>query len=100
MKEFNYKIGLDIDSYLFHHESFSLKSEQNKEGKLNPYAHYLNIKNHILLLKKHTKKFNFFGIILFQFFKIISYSIYFLIRFRFNKLRIVYKGLFDALKFD
>lgn len=100
LKELNFKIGLDINSYLFHHESFSLKSGQNKEGKLNPYAHYLNIKNHIILLKKHIKKFNFFGIILFQFFKIISYSIYFLIRFRFNKLRMVYKGLFNAFKFD
>ena len=94
-----YSIALMTNSYLQHYESASSKSSYKSEGNLSPYIHYLNIRNHILLLKKHSKSFNLIGVLLYQLIKILSYLIYFLIRFRFNKFKMVSKGLIDALNF-
>jgi len=99
LKARGYSIALMNDSYLQHFESASSKSSNQIEGNLSPYVHYLNIRNHILLLKKHSKSFNIIGVILYQSLKILSYLIYFLIRFRFNKFKMVLKGLIDAINF-
>ena len=99
LKKMGYSIALMTNSYLQHYESASSKSLNKIEGNLSPYVHYLNIRNHILLLKKHSKSFNLIGVLLYQLIKILSYLIYFLIRFRFNKFKMVSKGLIDALNF-
>ncbi len=99
LKKMGYSIALMADSYIQHYESASSKSINKSEGNLSPYVHYLNIRNHILLLKKHSKSFNLIGVLLYQLIKILSYLIYFLIRFRFNKFKMVSKGLIDAINF-
>ena len=99
LKKMGYSIALMTNSYLQHYESASSKSMNKIEGNLSPYVHYLNIRNHILLLKKHSKSFNLIGVLLYQLIKILSYLIYFLIRFRFNKFKMVSKGFIDALNF-
>ena len=99
LKKMGYSIFLMTDSYLQHYESASSKSLNKIEGNLSPYVHYLNIRNHILLLKKHSKSFNLIGVLLYQLVKIFSYLVYFLIRFRFNKFKMVSKGLVDAINF-
>ena len=99
LKENGYSIVLMTDSYLQHYESASSKSTNQSEGNLSPYVHYLNIRNHILILKKHSKLFNSIGIIVYQLIKISSYLTYFLIRFRFNKFKMVLKGFIDAINF-
>ena len=63
LKKMGYSIALMTDSYLQHYESASSKSINKSEGNLSPYIHYLNIRNHILLLKKHSKSFNLIGIL-------------------------------------
>ncbi len=98
LKKHGYKIGFTSKTHLYHYESFSSISNNSKGGKLSPYIHYLNIRNHILILKKHSYLFNPFGTRLYQIFKIISYSIYFIFRLRFTKLNMVYKGLLDSYK--
>ena len=98
LKKHGYKIGFTSKTQIYHHESFSSISNNSKGGKLSPYVHYLNIRNHILILKKHSDLFNSFGIRIYQIFKIISYSIYFIFRLRFTKLNMVYKGLLDSYK--
>ena len=98
LKKHGYKIGFTSKTYINHYESFSSISNNSKRGKLRPYIHYLNIRNHILILKKHSDLFNPFGTSLYQIFKIISYSIYFIFRLRFTKLNMVYKGLLDSYK--
>ena len=99
LKKMGYSIALMTDSYLQHYESASSKSLNKIEGNLSPYVHYLNIRNHILLLKKHSKSFNLIGVLTYQLIKILSYLIYFLIRFRFNKFKMVLNGLIDAINF-
>tara|TARA_B100000242_G_scaffold289355_1_gene259061 strand:- start:4 stop:888 length:885 start_codon:yes stop_codon:yes gene_type:complete len=98
MKKNGYKIGFTPQTKLIHMESASSKLETNKEGVLNPNVHYLNIKNHIFVLRKHSKIFNPIGTVFYQIFKIFSYTTYFILRFRFTKLRMVYKGLKDSFK--
>jgi len=99
LKSNGYKIALMNDSYLQHFGSASSKSANNYEGNLSPYVHYLNVRNHLFLLKKHSKSFNIIGVFLYQVIKILSYLIYFLIRFRFNKFKMVLKGFIDAINF-
>jgi hypothetical protein len=98
LKKHGYKIGFTSKTHIYHYESFSSNSNNSKGGKLSPYIHYLNIRNHILILKKHSDLFNSFGTRLYQIFKIISYSIYFIFRLRFTKLNMVFKGLLDSYK--
>jgi GT2 family glycosyltransferase len=98
LKKNGYKIGFTSKTHIYHYESFSSISNNSKGGKLSPYVHYLNIRNHILILKKHSDLFNSFGTRIYQIFKIISYSIYFIFRLRFTKLNMVYKGLLDSYK--
>ncbi|MEC8176091.1 MAG: glycosyltransferase family 2 protein [Bacteroidota bacterium] len=98
MKKNGYKIGFTPQTELIHMESASSKLETNKEGVLSPNVHYLNIKNHIFVLRKHSKIFNPIGTVFYQIFKIFSYTTYFILRFRFTKLRMVYKGLKDSFK--
>ena len=97
MKNLGYDLGFVKESIIYHHGSSSSKNKKTKEGVISSKIHYFNIRNHILLLKKHKNLFNFFGIIFFQIIKITSYVFYFLIRFRFNKLTMVLKGLKHGL---
>ena len=92
------RIGFTDETHLYHYGSVSSKSKNNFDGKLSPYVHYLNIRNHILVLRKHSQIFNPIGSVLYQALKIFSYSTYFIIRLRFIKLKMVFKGLKDSLK--
>ena len=100
LKKRGYDIGLMDDSYLRHFGSISSKTKNEKEGNLSPHIHYLNIRNHILVLKKHPKFFNPLGSYIYQLVKISSYLLYFMIRFRFNKFKMVLKAVFISIKFS
>jgi len=97
IKNLGYSLQLVKTSLIYHHGSIS-SNNSTSEGRLSAYVHYLNFKNHIYFLRKHREKFNFFGVVLYQLMKLISYSIYFILRFRFNKLKMIYKGLIDGMK--
>ncbi|MBT4958335.1 MAG: glycosyltransferase family 2 protein [Flavobacteriaceae bacterium] len=96
IKKLGYKLGVVESSVIFHHGTKS-SNDSNLEGNLSPFVHYLNIRNHIYLVKKHSDKFNFIGVLLYQFLKILFYSIYFILRLRFSKLKMVYKGFNDGI---
>ena len=86
-------------SIIYHHEGASWNSKKKTfQGYISPFTHYLNIRNHIYLIRKHSNIFNLFGSTLFQIFKILSYSFYFIIRLRFTKLKMVFNGLIDSFK--
>lgn len=96
IKKLGYKLGVVESSVIFHHGTKS-SNDSNFEGDLSPFVHYLNIRNHIYLVKKHSDKFNFIGVLFYQFLKILFYSIYFILRLRFSKLKMVYKGFNDGI---
>ena len=99
IKDLGYSLKLVNTSLVYHYGS---KSSENSsfEGSLSPKVHYLNFKNHLYLLRKHNDKFNSTGFIIYQLIKLFFYSIYFILRFRFNKLRNICKGLNDGLKLE
>ena len=97
IKKAGYDLAVVKSSLIYHHGSKASKNESS-EGTLSPFVHYLNIRNHIFLLRKNKDIFNFFGILVFQFFKILSYFIYFTIRLRINKLKMLYNGLKDGFR--
>ncbi len=99
LAHFNFTLKIIPESIIYHHESASWKSKnKTKEGYISPKTHYLSIRNHLYLIRKHNDYFNFIGSTIYQIFKISSYSIYFIMRFRFNKLRMVFKGFIDSFK--
>jgi GT2 family glycosyltransferase len=99
MTNLGYKLGVVPESIIYHLKSGSTKKNNTfNEGYLSPYAHYLNVRNHIYLIKKHSF-FNSIGSWTYQILKIISYSIYFVLRGRFEKLKMVWRGLLDGIKF-
>ena len=57
------------------------------------------MRNHLYLIKKHKIKFNIIGVALNQFLKIFIYSIYFILRLRFYKLKMMLKGVIDSYKY-
>jgi len=99
MTNLGYKLGVVPKSIIYHHSSGSSKNNNtSNEGNLSPYAHYLNVRNHIYLIKKHTFFFNSIGSLIYQILKITSYSIYFILRFRFGKFKMVWRGVSDGIK--
>lgn len=96
IKKLGYKLRVTESSVIFHHGTKS-SNNSNREGNLSPFVHYLNIRNHIYFVKKHSDKFNFIGVLLYQFLKIFFYSIYFILRLRFRKLKMVYRGIHDGI---
>ena len=97
IKNEGYLLGIDYRSIIYHHESGSSKSSsKSNEGFLNPMVHYYNFRNHIKLIKKHRNYFNLTCSIIFQIFKTVTFSIYFIVRFRFNKLKKMLKGVIDG----
>ena len=99
MTNLGYKLGVVPKSIIYHHSSGSTKrNNTTNEGNLSPYAHYLNVRNHIYLIKKHNFLFNSVGSWIYQIIKITSYSTYFILRGRFSKFKIVWRGLFDGIK--
>ena len=99
MTKLGYKLGVVPKSIIYHQSSGSTKmNNTSSEGNLSPYTHYLNVRNHIYLIKKHTFFFNSFGCWIYQILKITSYSIYFILRGRFGKFKMVWRGVSDAIK--
>ena len=79
MTNLGYKLGVVPKSIIYHLSSGSnKKNNTSNEGNISPYAHYLNVRNHIYLIKKYTF-FNSIGSWGYQILKITSYSIYFIL---------------------
>ena len=98
MTNLGYKLGVVPKSIIYHHSSGSSKKNNTSNvGNLSPYAHYLNVRNHIYLINKHTF-FNSLGSWIYQILKITSYSIYFILRCRFGKFKMVWRGVLDGIK--
>ncbi len=99
MKNQGYKLGVVPKSIIYHHSSASTKENNtSNEGNLSPYVHYLNVRNHIYLINKHALFFNSIGTKIYQILKITFYSIYFILRCRFEKLKMVWHGMLDGIK--
>lgn len=70
---------------------------KGKEGFLNPVVHYLNVRNSLWLIKTYTPWYFIPGVFIYNFLRNIVLIAYFALRFRFEKLLAVLKGVRDGL---
>lgn len=69
------------------------------EGNLSPFSHYVNMRNHIYLVRKFARGINRFTSYLYQLYKLSGYCLYFLFRGRFKKLKSSVRGFYHGLTF-
>lgn len=97
IKALGYQLIYHPDSVIYHIAGMSNKSkEKGKEGYVNPIVHYLNIRNKIWLLKKHTSWHHAPTVILFNAGYNLALMGYFIVRGRFAKLKTAFKAIKDG----
>lgn len=97
IKALGYQLIYHPDSVIYHIAGMSNKTkEKGKEGYVNPIVHYLNIRNKIWLLKKHTSWYYAPTVIIYN----VGYNLalmgYFIVRGRFTKLKTAFKAIKDG----
>lgn len=98
MREAGYQLYYQPDSKIYHKVGQSDRNRSSEgEGNLSPFAHYVTVRNHLYLWKKHAKGLFIVTGFLFQCFKLLAYTLYFLARFRFTKLRKTYLGFVHGM---
>jgi GT2 family glycosyltransferase len=100
IKNAGYDLGYASASVIYHIAGMSHKSsKKTAEGYVSPKVHYLNARNHIWLLKKYTNLLHAPTVILYQSIYYLSVTGYFIIRGRWQKIKALYKGIGEGLKF-
>lgn len=84
-------------SVIYHVAGASGKTKtRGKEGYLTPRVHYLTVRNHMFLLRSHTPAYLWPSRFVYQVFKMAGYTVYFVVRGRWTKLKAVWKGFIDG----
>ena len=100
IKNAGYDLGYTPASVIYHIAGMSHKSsKKTAEGYISPKVHYLNARNHIWLLKKYTNLLHAPTVILYQSIYYLSVTGYFIVRGRWQKIKALYKGIGEGLKF-
>jgi GT2 family glycosyltransferase len=100
IKNAGYDLGYAPASVIYHIAGMSHKSsKKTAEGYVSPKVHYLNARNHIWLLKKYTNLLHAPTVILYQSIYYLSVTGYFIIRGRWQKIKALYKGIGEGLRF-
>jgi GT2 family glycosyltransferase len=100
IKNAGYDLGYAPASVIYHIAGMSHKStKKTAEGYVSPKVHYLNARNHIWLLKKYTSALHAPTVIFYQSLYYLSVTGYFIIRGRWKKIKALYKGIGEGIKF-
>ncbi len=100
IKNTGYDLGYVPASVIYHIAGMSHKAtKKTAEGYVSPKVHYLNARNHIWLLKKYTSPLHAPSVILYQSLYYISVTAYFILRGRWQKIKALYKGIVEGIKF-
>jgi hypothetical protein len=100
IKNAGYDLGYTPASVIYHIAGMSHKSsKKTAEGYVSPKVHYLNARNHIWLLKKYTNPLHAPTVILYQSIYYLTVTGYFIIRGRWQKIKALYKGIGEGLRF-
>ncbi|MFT6969908.1 MAG: GT2 family glycosyltransferase [Roseivirga sp.] len=80
------------------------KSNENTEtfgeGNLSPFSHYVNVRNHIFIVRRYADGVNYITAIAFQLVKITGYCLYFLFKRRPKKLKASLRGFYHGFKYS
>mgnify|MGYP000082197869 FL=1 len=100
IKNAGYDLGYTPASVIYHIAGMSHKSsKKTAEGYVSPKVHYLNARNHIWLLKKYTNLLHAPTVIVYQSLYYLSVTAYFILRGRWQKIKALYKGIGEGLRF-
>lgn len=98
IKKLGYKLIYYPESVIYHIAGMANRNIiKGKEGFLNPVVHYLNVRNSLWLAKTYTPWYCFPGVLIYYFLRNSGLMIYFALRFRFEKLLAVLRGVRDGL---
>lgn len=99
IKKMGYRLVYHPQSIIYHIAGASNKKKtKGKEGFVNPIVHYLNVRNRIWLLKKHTPWYFVPTVTGYIFLYISAIMIYFVARLRFKKFFAVTRAVKDGLQ--
>lgn len=95
-----YHLYYEPSSKIYHKVGRSHKNRSSEgEGNLSPFAHYITVRNHMYILRKHAKGIYLVSGWIYQCFKVMAYLAYFLLRGRFKKMRASAKGWSDGHRY-
>ena len=95
IRKLGYLLAYNPSLPIYHKISASSKNK-TAEGFLSPFVHFLNIKNHVFLARLHAKGFRAINAHAFLLLKIISFSVYSILRGRKKKLKMSWKGFLEG----
>lgn len=96
-KRKGYQLVYQPASKIFHFEGATAKTTNNKEGVRSPFRLYLNIRNHLFLVRKHVKPVAQPVMFMVHFFRLLIHLAYFTFRGRWLKLNYALKAFKDGL---
>ncbi len=86
------------DSKIYHFESATAVSrKKGKEGYRSPFRQYINIRNHLFLVRKHVPAKFMFSAAIYQMVKITKFLVYYVLRGRWTKFRYTLRAIRDGL---
>lgn len=94
-----YSLLIDTSTWVLHKAGASGKAKtRRKDGFIHPILHYYNVRNHLWVIREHTKFLIRPTAYFYQVFKFLAYCGYFIIRGRLTKLSMTVRGFRDGLK--
>ncbi|GGF27634.1 glycosyltransferase family 2 protein [Echinicola rosea] len=98
IKQEGYKLWYECTSKIYHSVGQSSKSKtKGKEGYLNPMLHYLVNRNQLFFIRMHVKWWFLPLAYAVQAGKMLAFTLYFIVRGRFGKLRHAWRGFFHGI---
>lgn len=94
----SHKLWYEPKAVIYHEAGMSDANRiDHNEGKMSPFSHYMNVRNHLYVVRRYASGVNRLGSFLYQLAKFFGYTAYFLVRGRFKKLRFALKGFSHGL---
>ncbi len=93
IRKLGYLLAYNPSVPIYHKAGASSKTKsKSADGFLSPFVHFLNIRNHIFLVRLHAKGFHAINAHVFLLLKIIGYGLYFILKGRKKKLKMLLNG--------
>ncbi|GHE53348.1 glycosyltransferase family 2 protein [Roseivirga thermotolerans] len=92
------KMAFEPNSIIYHEAGMSDSNrDKHGEGNVSPFSHYQNVRNQLYMIRRYARGINLIGSWGYQIIKLAGFSLYFLIKGRFTKLKFVIRGIRDGL---
>lgn len=94
----SHKLWYEPKAVIYHEAGMSdANRADHNEGKMSPFSHYMNVRNHLYIVRRYAGGINRLGAFFYQLVKFFGYTGYFLIRGRLKKMRFAWKGFAHGL---